>query len=265
MKIIPTGVLKALAMEFKMLFTRKNIVVQYPKERYEIPERGRYGVEMWFNEDGSHKCTGCKLCQNACPYECINIEVSAGEDGRHIDHWYYQQSACVVCGYCVEACTFKAIRMSHDYERAHFDPALKTIQLLTDTPVAKPKRPEGAPARPAPTPAAGNTSASPRPATPAADAGEPKGPAGNAAASPAASAGAVVAEVAVEGEVPLGEAAAVACGIAVDATPADDPEAANAACMTAVDVVEEAYEAQPDDAESASEEQGGERRGADNA
>lgn len=252
MKLIPTGVLKVLAMEFKMLFTRKNIVMQYPKERYDIPERGRYGVEMWFNEDGSHKCTGCKLCQNACPYECINIEVSAGEGGRNIDHWYYQQSACVVCGYCVEACTFNAIRMSHDYERAHFDPAEKTIQLLTDTPVAKPKRPEGAPARP--TPAAGSVSASPRPTTPTADAVSAAGPAENAPTSPAASAGQVVAEMAVENAVPVGEAAAIACGVAVEATPADDPEAANAACMTAVEVVEEAYE-----------EQGGEPRGADNA
>lgn len=263
MKLIPTGVLKALAMEFKMLFTRKDIVLQYPKERYEIPERGRYGVEMDFNEDGSHKCTGCKLCQNACPYECINIEVSAGEGGRHIDHWYYQQSACVVCGYCVEACTFNAIVMSHDYERAHFDPALKTIQLLTDTPVAKPKRPEGAPARPAPKPAPaatpGDTSASPRPTTPTADAVSAAGPAEGAAVSPvgvaaATETGEVVADMAVENDVPLGEAAAVACGIAVDATPADDPAAANEACMTAVEVVEEAYE-----------DQGGERRGTDNA
>ena len=141
MKLIPTGVLKALATEFKMLF-RRNIVVQYPRQKYEIPARGRYGVEMVFDEQGAHKCTGCKLCQVACPYHVIDIQVSAGEGGRNIDHWHYVQSACVMCGYCVEACTFDAIVMGPDYERAHIDPSLKSLELLTDTPVARPKRPE---------------------------------------------------------------------------------------------------------------------------
>ena len=167
MKLIPTGVLKALGTEFKMLFGRRNITVQYPRQRYEIPERGRYGVEMIFNEQGEHLCTGCKLCQQACPYHVIDIEVSAREGGRHIDHWHYVQSACVMCGYCVEACTFNAIVMGPNYERAHVDPSLKSIELLVDTPVARPKRPERPAAAPADAPAAADAPVAAADAAPA--------------------------------------------------------------------------------------------------
>lgn len=149
-RFFPEGIFKTARIGFLNLF-RPNITIMYPHERYQLPERARWAVEMIFDEEGNHACTGCLLCQNACPDFIIDIEVTTAEDrSKHIDHWKYQRGACMMCGLCVEACNFNAIRMGHDYELAFIDPADITIELLTDTPAAKPKRAE----RPAPAPAA---------------------------------------------------------------------------------------------------------------
>jgi len=122
---------------------RGPITVQYPRERVELPERARWAVEMKYDEEGNHKCTGCYACERACPDYIIKIDITTDEDkNKHIDAWNYEIGACMMCGLCVEACPFDAIRMGHDYELARYNPAeLKTV-LLEDTDVAKPKRKE---------------------------------------------------------------------------------------------------------------------------
>ncbi|MCL2818238.1 MAG: 4Fe-4S dicluster domain-containing protein, partial [Actinomycetia bacterium] len=113
------GLFKVIKNAFRQLF-RPHIVVQYPNEKYELPPRARYCVRMKYDEQGNHKCRACLICQNACPYYVINIDVETGEDrSKFIKRFAYQQGACMVCGLCVESCPFDAIRMSHDYELAH--------------------------------------------------------------------------------------------------------------------------------------------------
>ena len=150
MRIWGTGILKSLYLSLKQA-SRGTITVQYPKERITLPERARWAVAMKYDEAGEHKCTGCLVCEKACPDYVIHILMTTGEDrSKQIDHWRYEIGACMMCGLCVEACPFDAIRMSHEYELARIEPESLTIDLLTDVPVAKPKRerPEGAAPRP---------------------------------------------------------------------------------------------------------------------
>jgi len=151
MRFYGYGILRSLVIAFRNLM-RPVITVQYPHEKIELPERARWAVAQKLDEDGNHKCTACLACEKACPDFVIKLEVTPGEGReKHIDHWRYEIGACMMCGLCVEACPFDAIEMSHEYELARTDPALLTIDLLTDTPAAQPKR---KPAAEAPAPAA---------------------------------------------------------------------------------------------------------------
>ena len=80
---------------------------------------------MKYDEEGRHKCTGCRACEKACPDYIIRLDITTDEDrSKYIDRWHYEIGACMMCGLCVEACPFDAIRMGHDYELAVTDPAL---------------------------------------------------------------------------------------------------------------------------------------------
>jgi len=148
-RIYGMGLLKSMRIAFRN-FMRPNITLQYPHEKFELPERARWAVAMKLDENGEHKCTGCFACERACPDYIIQIELTTAEDrGKHIDHWHYEIGACMMCGLCVEACPYDAIRMSHEYELARTDPGLLSIELLTDTPAVSPKRKTAEPAAPA--------------------------------------------------------------------------------------------------------------------
>ena len=140
MRIWGTGILKGMWISIRNM-ARGPITVQYPKEKLVLPERARWAVAMKLDEEGCHKCTACMACEKACPDFIIKIDSTTGEDrSKHIDAWNYEIGACMMCGLCVEACPFDAIKMSHDYELARFNPEELCVKLLEDTDAAKPKR-----------------------------------------------------------------------------------------------------------------------------
>ncbi|MCL2024863.1 MAG: 4Fe-4S binding protein [Coriobacteriia bacterium] len=143
-RFIPWGIFSAFRIAFRNLF-RPNIVIQYPWQKYELPERARWAVRMKYDDAGNHKCQACLICEKTCPDYIIRIDVEAGEDrSKFIKSFEYQQGACMMCGLCVEACPFDALRVDNDYELAHIDEAGLTMLLLEDTPAAaRPARKEG--------------------------------------------------------------------------------------------------------------------------
>jgi NADH-quinone oxidoreductase subunit I len=134
-RIFGWGLVRSLAISLKAA-SRGVITMQYPHEKWELPERSRWALAPKYYDDGDPKCTACGNCEKACPDHVIELLITQNEEDRskHIDHYRYEIGACMMCGLCVEACAFDAIEMSHEYELARTDRSLLTIDLLTDVP-----------------------------------------------------------------------------------------------------------------------------------
>ena len=170
-RLYGTGILRSLLLSFRQM-RRGTITVQYPHQKLVLPERARWAVEIKPDDEGNHKCTGCRACEKACPDYVLRLDITTNEDrSKTIDHYSYEIGACMMCGLCVEACPFDAIRMGHDYELAVTDPSLLVVDLLTDTPAAEPKR-KAAPAPPAATAPPAAPAAPVAPAAPATQGGD---------------------------------------------------------------------------------------------
>lgn len=124
---------------FKTIFTgmgitlrhlfRKSVTVQYPVQRDVLPERVR--LKLHVNMDD---CIGCRLCERACPVECIEIgtikstdnddlgETSTGHKKKlWVDQFDIDMAKCCYCELCVHPCPTDCITMVEDYEYSVYD------------------------------------------------------------------------------------------------------------------------------------------------
>jgi NADH-quinone oxidoreductase subunit I len=102
-------------------FFRPIVTVQYPHETLKIPKRFRGHIELVRDPGtGKAKCFVCKLCEKACPSDCITVEGIKPEGARRKTVTYYRLdfTKCSLCGSCVEACRDSAIRFSREYNLA---------------------------------------------------------------------------------------------------------------------------------------------------
>lgn len=97
---------------------RHAITIQYPEEKWTMPERSRGIVVLLSDkETGELNCTGCLLCQKACPTGAIIIEAPRDENKkRQLKAFVVDHGLCCFCGLCEEACNFSAIKMTPKYE-----------------------------------------------------------------------------------------------------------------------------------------------------
>lgn len=97
---------------------RHAITIQYPEERWEMPERSRGIVVLLSDkETGELNCTSCMLCMRACPTAAIRIDAPRGEDKRRVlKQFDIDFGLCCFCGLCEEACNFSALKMASMYE-----------------------------------------------------------------------------------------------------------------------------------------------------
>ena len=102
-------------------FFKPTVTVRYPYETLKIPARFRGHIELVRDPTtGQPKCFVCKLCEKACPSDCITVEGVKPEGARRKTVTYYRLdfTKCSLCGSCVEACRDGAIRFSREYNLA---------------------------------------------------------------------------------------------------------------------------------------------------
>jgi NADH-quinone oxidoreductase subunit I len=102
-------------------FFKRSVTVQYPHETLPIPARFRGHIELVRDpETGKAICYACKLCERACPSDCILVEGAKleGAKKKSVTEYKLDFTKCSLCGSCVEACRDGAIRYSRAYNLA---------------------------------------------------------------------------------------------------------------------------------------------------
>jgi NADH-quinone oxidoreductase subunit I len=102
-------------------FFKRSVTVQYPRQSLEMPPRFRGHIELVRDpETGKALCFACKLCERACPSDCITVDGAKldGAKKKSVTQYIMDFTKCSLCGSCVEACRDGAIRFSREYNLA---------------------------------------------------------------------------------------------------------------------------------------------------
>lgn len=108
------------------------ITQQYPENRetLRMMERFRGHLTMLHDDKNRHRCTGCGICEKACPNGTISVLTTRDLSGNKVlGRYMYRLSQCTLCNLCVESCPFGAIAMGHDFELAVYNRQLLTFVL----------------------------------------------------------------------------------------------------------------------------------------
>jgi len=101
---------------------RRKTTMQYPEEKWPMPDGYRGAPTLVHDEEGREKCVSCQLCEFICPPRAIRIQpgeipldppfakVEKAPKAFDID-----MIRCIYCGLCEEVCPEEAIYLRKDY------------------------------------------------------------------------------------------------------------------------------------------------------
>jgi NADH-quinone oxidoreductase chain I len=102
----------------------KSVTLQYPDERWPMPERSRGVVVLLSNpETGELNCNACQVCMKQCPVHAIDVEQIKDPETkkRYPGKFTIDNTICCFCGICEEVCNFDAIKLTGKYEFSVFN------------------------------------------------------------------------------------------------------------------------------------------------
>lgn len=121
-----TSLVKGMAVTGKEFVTPK-VTEQYPENRatLKIADRFRAELTLIYDNEGRHKCIGCKICEMNCPNGTIQIatkmvDLPDGKKKRVLDTYLYDLGSCTFCMLCVTTCPQDALEFTNDFEQAVF-------------------------------------------------------------------------------------------------------------------------------------------------
>lgn len=103
---------------------RKSVTLQYPDERWPMPERSRGVVVLLSDpETGELNCNACQVCMKQCPIHAIYVEQIKDPETkkRYPGKFTIDNTICCFCGICEEVCNFDAIKLTGKYEFSVFN------------------------------------------------------------------------------------------------------------------------------------------------
>ena len=111
------SVLKGMWITLRHVF-RPKVTMQYPEERWTMPDRYRGLPALVKDDAGRVKCVACFLCQYVCPPKAIHIEAEEIATGveKVPKVFDINMLRCIMCGYCEEVCPEQAIFLTKEYQ-----------------------------------------------------------------------------------------------------------------------------------------------------
>lgn len=103
-------------------FFRKKVTMQYPEEKWVVPEGYRGAPYLVKDQEGRTKCVSCQLCEFICPPKAITItppgpvlNPATGNVEKIPKEFEIDMLRCIFCGFCQEVCPEEAIFLMQDY------------------------------------------------------------------------------------------------------------------------------------------------------
>lgn len=99
-------------------FFKPTVTVHYPHESLKMTPKFRGHIELVRDpQTGKAICFACKVCEKACPSDCIIVEGAKkeGEKRKSVTEFKLDFTKCSLCGSCVESCKSNALQFSKDY------------------------------------------------------------------------------------------------------------------------------------------------------